>query len=115
VIYRDLGDRLGEASVLRELGGITDAGTFNNAGGLSDEPAGQQQALALFQQALQLAREVNSPLNEARALDGAARYKERAGQRTAALADLREAVAIYQRIGAAEAGPASAFMATLED
>ena len=54
-------------------------------------------------------------MEEARALEGAARCAARAGDQAAALTDLSEAIAIYQRIGAAEAGTATAYLATLED
>ena len=37
------------------------------------------------------------------------------GDQAAALTALSEAIAIYQRIGAAEAGTATAYLATLED
>jgi hypothetical protein len=47
-----------------------------------------------------------------RALEGAARCTARTGDQAA---DLSEAVAIYQRIAAAEAGTATAYLATLED
>ncbi|MFF4575693.1 hypothetical protein [Streptomyces sp. NPDC001410] len=65
-------------------------------------------------QALQLARQVHSPLDEARALEGAARCQARTGERMAALANLRQAVGIYQRIGSAEAEQAAAFLTALE-
>ena len=54
-------------------------------------------------------------MDEAGALEGAARCTARMGDKAAARTDLREAIAIYQRIGAAEAGPATAYLATLED
>ena len=65
------------------------------------------------QKALDIAREVKSPLDEARALEGASRCTERTGDREAGLAYLHEAVTIYHRIGAAEAGAAAAYLATL--
>ena len=53
-------------------------------------------------------------LDEARALEGAARCTVRMGDQAAALTDLSEAVAIYQHVGASEAGTATAYLATLE-
>ena len=142
-IYRDLGSRLGEADALHYLGNVRsvtgdypaatsllkqalairedlgdrfgEAEALNSTGALVAESAGPQEALALYRQALQLARQVHSPLEEARALEGAARCAARAGDQAAALTDLSEAIAIYQRIGAAEAGTATAYLATLED
>jgi ABC-type hemin transport system substrate-binding protein len=76
--------------------------------------AGPQEALAVYRQALQLARQVRSPLDEARALEGTARCLARTGDRAAARGDLSEADAIFQRIGAAEAGPAAADLAAMK-
>jgi hypothetical protein len=40
---------------------------------------------------------------------------EHTGDRAAAITDLNEAIAIYQRIGAAETVPTRAYLATLEN
>ena len=61
------------------------------------------------------ARQARSPLYEARALEGVSRCRARTGQQEVALSDISEAVASYQRIGAAEEGPARAYMARLGD
>ncbi len=142
-IYQDLGERLGQAGALCELGRVRsatgdypaatglleralelfrelgdvqgEAEALNSTGALLAESAGPQEALALYRHALQLARQVHSPLDEARALEGAARCTARTGDQAAALTDLSEAIAIYERIGAAEAGTATAYLATLED
>ena len=142
-ICQDLGSRLGEANALQELGRVRsvtgdfpaaaglleraltlyrelgdvqgEAEALNTTGALVAESAGPQEALALYRQALQLARQIHSPLDEARALEGAARSTARTGDQAAALTDLSEAIAIYLRIGAAEAGTATAYLATLED
>ena len=92
-----------------------EAEALNSTGALLAESAGPQEALALYRQALQLARQVHSPLDEARALEGAARCMARMGDQAAARTDLSKAIAIYQRIGAAEAGTATAYLATFED
>jgi tetratricopeptide (TPR) repeat protein len=114
MIYRDLGGRFGEASALIELGRLRGAEVLNDMGAVMYESAGLQEALALYRQALQLARQAGTPVAEARALEGAARCSASTGDQAAALSSLREAIAIYQRIAAAEAGPAAAYLATLE-
>ena len=101
-LFREVGDRQGEAEAL------------NATGELLAESAGPREALAAYRQALQLARQVRSPLDEARALEGAARCAARAGDQAAARASLSEAITIYRRIGAAEAGPATEFLASLD-
>ncbi len=141
-LCQDLGDRRGEADALRHLGRVRyltgnypaatslleralalfrelgdlqgEAEALNSTGTLLAKSAGPQEALALYRKALHLARQVHSPLDEARALEGAARCMARTGDKAAALTDLGEAVAIYQRIGAVEVGTASAYLATLE-
>jgi DNA-binding SARP family transcriptional activator/tetratricopeptide (TPR) repeat protein len=100
-IYRELGHRHGEVEAL-----VTEAG-------LTAVTAGPDRALVLYGAALRLARELHSPLDEAKALEGGALCAHRAGDRTAASADLGEAVAIFERIGAPEAGPAAARLAAL--
>lgn len=55
------------------------------------------------QQALKLAREIRSPRFEADALAGLGRYALGAGRTAEAQTSLRQALAILQRIGAAEA------------
>jgi tetratricopeptide (TPR) repeat protein len=139
-LYRDLRHPSGEASALSELGRVRtmtkdysaaasllersvclfreagdpqgEAEALNATGALLAESAGRQQALAAYLRALELARQVRSPLDEARALEGVARC---ASDRGAACAALSQAVAIYQRIGAAEAAPAGRYLAALED
>ena len=62
-----------------------------------------QHALIRYQQALDLARAVHSPLNEAHALEGIGRCAAAAGEAATATTNLTEALKIYQRIGASEA------------
>jgi hypothetical protein len=59
-------------------------------------------------QALELAREIPSPWDEAHALAGQGRCALAAGRRTGARASLGQALAIFQRIGAAETDDVSA-------
>jgi DNA-binding SARP family transcriptional activator/tetratricopeptide (TPR) repeat protein len=140
-LYREMGSQLGEANVLhdvgrarlaagdftaavdplersltlfRELGDVRgQAEVLNSTAELTAKTVGQHEALKLYRQALDLARQAQSRLAEAHALQGAARCAERIGDRPAALADLGEAVAIYQHTGAAEAAAAAAELAVL--
>jgi DNA-binding SARP family transcriptional activator/tetratricopeptide (TPR) repeat protein len=142
-IHQDIGNRLGEANALHDLGRIRhrtgdypaaagllersvalfrevgdaqgEAEALNATGALLAVSAGPREALAVYRKALQLARQVGSLLDEARALEGAARCLARTGDQAAARADLVEAAAIYQRIGAAEAGPATADLAAMDE
>jgi tetratricopeptide (TPR) repeat protein/transcriptional regulator with XRE-family HTH domain len=89
-LLRDLGDRSGQAKVL------------NSLGELSLRTSADDEAARQFGEALALARELGTPHEEARALEGIGRSlmgrdpAEAAGR-------LREALEIYQRIGAPEA------------
>ena len=76
--------------------------------------AGAEAALPLYERALALAREVHSPLEEARVLEGVARCAATIGDRTRALAAIRQAVTLYLRTGAAEAGAAQELLAALD-
>lgn len=55
-----------------------------------------------FGEALSLAREIRCPLEEARALEGIGRCELASGERGRADEVLREAVAVYERLGVAE-------------
>jgi len=100
-LFRELGDPQGEADVL------------NRYGALVADSVGPEEAIDLFQQALLLARSLNSPIDEAHALEGTARCLAGIHGREAALADLTEAVTIYERIGVTEAVAAAAYLADL--
>ncbi|WP_231399582.1 ATP-binding protein [Longispora fulva] len=101
-VNTDAGDRQGEADVVISMAA------------LAVDIAGPHEGLALYREAQHLAHTSNSPLEEARALEGAARCTAHLGQRDTALTDLRAAVAIYHRLGAAEAQPAADYLNTLE-
>nr|WP_250853706.1 hypothetical protein [Streptomyces rhizosphaericus] len=102
-LFKEIGDTQGEAEALN--------GTAN----LLAKSAEVHQALDTYQQALLLARQIRSPLDEAHALEGVARCQARTGNtRQAAIASLREALAIYQRIGAAETPAATQYLTRLE-
>jgi DNA-binding SARP family transcriptional activator len=101
-LFQDLGEPQGVVEVLISTGALV------------AETTGPAEGRALYRQALDLARDIGSPIDEAMALEGGARCAARAGDRAAAVRDLSQAVALYRRIGAAEAAAASAFLATLE-
>ena len=137
-LYRSLGDRHGEATALRELGRVrTETGAYaaagdllhqslilfqevgnvqgeaevlNSTGALVAKSAAPQRALVVYRQALDVARQAMSPLDEAHALEGIVRSSDH----HAALADLRQAVSIYRRIGVPEATSAAEYLAQLQ-
>jgi tetratricopeptide (TPR) repeat protein len=90
-IFRDLGDRRGEAEALNERG------TLHRASG------DLAQAEGCHRQALELARAIASHWTEAHALGGLGRCALAAGHATQAKVLLRQALEIFRRIGAAEA------------
>jgi tetratricopeptide (TPR) repeat protein len=90
-IYRDIGNRNGEAEALN------DKGTLHRVSG------DLAQAEGCHQQALDLARAIASSRNQAHALAGLGRCALAAGHATRGEALLRQALEIFQRIGAAEA------------
>jgi tetratricopeptide (TPR) repeat protein len=90
-IYRDLGDRDGEAEVLNETGTL-----HRVSGNLA-------RARECHRQALELARAITSSWDEAHALAGLGRCAAAAGHPAQAEALLRKALEIFQRTGAAEA------------
>jgi tetratricopeptide (TPR) repeat protein len=129
-LFRSLGDRLGQAwahdglglvhmatgdypaaaasiqwalRLHRELGARhSQAATLNNLGELSLQTSATQQARDYHGQALAIARDLGAPLEEARALEGIGESQPR-DDTVAAAASLRQALAIYQRIGSPRA------------
>jgi tetratricopeptide (TPR) repeat protein len=95
-IFRDIGDRGGEAEALNEVGTL-----HRGRGDLS-------RSQTCHGQALELARQADSPWDEAHALAGLGRCALAAGQAADATASLLQARAIFQRIGAAEAAAVAA-------
>jgi tetratricopeptide (TPR) repeat protein/transcriptional regulator with XRE-family HTH domain len=86
-MYRDLGDRVGEARTLNAIGETSptaDAETFH-------------------MQALDVATEMGSPIEQARAREGIGRYRLQQGQPGQAAESLLQALAIYDRIGSPRA------------
>jgi len=90
-IYRALGDRGGETEALTKRGAL-----YRVSGDLA-------QAEGCHERALELARAIDSSWDEAHALAGLGRCALAAGRTAEGEAGLRQALAIFQRIGAAEA------------
>ncbi len=90
-IYRDIGDRGGEAEALNKRGVL-----YRVSGDLT-------QAEGCHQQALELARTIADSWDEADALAGLGRCALAVGHAAQAEGLLRQALEIFQRIGAAEA------------
>jgi class 3 adenylate cyclase/tetratricopeptide (TPR) repeat protein len=142
-IYRDLGSRLGQANTLRNLGAVRqltgdypaaaqaleqalsiyrdlgnrggEAATLNERGTLHRVSGDLAQAEGCHQHALDLARQRRSSWDEAHALSGLGRCALAVGQATQARVLLRQALEIFQRIGAAEAAEVSAELQALGD
>ena len=130
-LHRDLGDRLGEATVLGDLGivhfgtgdhlaagetftqalnlhreleaPLGEAEVLNNLGELSLASAASAQARTYHNHALAIATEIGSPLEEARALEGIGRYHLSHGHSDDGVEQLRRALTIYQSIGSPNA------------
>ncbi len=130
-IYRNLGQRRGQASALRELGIVRrltgdypaatqfldqalgiyrdlrhrggEAATLNERGALYRVMGELVIAKRCHQQALEIARAIASSPDEAEALAGLARCALAAVETTQGEILLRQALEIFQRIGAAEA------------
>jgi tetratricopeptide (TPR) repeat protein len=90
-LYREVGDRLGQAEALNNLGEL-----------LACSPAGHQ-AQNHHAQALIIARDIGAPLEEARALEGIGHCRLQNGNPGEGADCLRQALAIYQRIGSPRA------------
>jgi tetratricopeptide (TPR) repeat protein len=130
-LSRDLGDRHGQAVALNQLGVVQrltgdypaaaaslaralelfgdledrrgQAGASINMGELLFLSSAYREACGYFAQGLSIARDISTPVEEAGALEGIGRchiQEENPGQ---GVADLRQALAIYRRIGAPEA------------
>jgi ATP/maltotriose-dependent transcriptional regulator MalT len=82
--------------------------TLNDSGALSRIRGDLGQARSYHQQALDLAHQHSIAPGEAHALAGLARCAWVEGRTAAAEAGLRQALALFQRIGAAEAADVSA-------
>jgi tetratricopeptide (TPR) repeat protein/transcriptional regulator with XRE-family HTH domain len=129
-LWRQLGDRLGQAWALDELGRVhqetgeysaagacleealelhRDLGSrhgeivaLNDLGELATRTSVPEKASEIHREALAKAIELGAPAEQARALAGLGR-SQLAGDNAAAARNLREALAIYQRIGTPEA------------
>jgi tetratricopeptide (TPR) repeat protein len=87
-MFRDIGDRDGQAGVLNDLGEVL------------LRSADSRQARDHHAQALAIAREISVPVEEARALEGLGHCLLQDGNPSDAAAHWRQALTIYQRIGA---------------
>ena len=87
-LYRDIGDRGGQAEAL------------NSLGELLSRTSTSSRARDRHTQALAIARDIGHPLQEARALEGIGQCHLRDGHPGDGTAYLRQALTIYQRIGA---------------
>jgi tetratricopeptide (TPR) repeat protein len=90
-LFRDLGDRHGQAGALINLGELLL---------VSSE---YREARGYFTQALGIARGIDTPVEEAKALEAIGRSHVQEGNRGQGAADIQQALAIYRRIGAPEA------------
>ena len=86
-LCRDVGDRGGQAE------------TLNSLGELASRTADGRQARDHHARALAIARDLGTPAEEARALEGIGQSHLHGGNLAQAAAPLRDALAIYQRIG----------------
>jgi tetratricopeptide (TPR) repeat protein len=131
-LYRELGDRLGEAGALYHLGILVwrlgadfprsmellrealdryrtigsrlgQAEVHNHTGVVLLEHGQPGQAAVEYRLALQFAREANSSIEEAHALEGGAHSALQMGDNGTAIEHLREALRIYQRVNASDA------------
>ena len=63
----------------------------------------RKSAIEHHRRALELAREIHGPLEEARALEGIGRCLLHQGARESGLEHLRDALSVYQKLGVSEA------------
>jgi hypothetical protein len=82
-----------------------EADVLNSLGELSSRTAETLQARDYHSQALAIARDLDAPLEEARALEGIGHSHLRDGHIGEGIAHLKQALAIYQRIGTPRAWP----------
>jgi tetratricopeptide (TPR) repeat protein len=90
-LFRHLGHRHGQAETLNNLGSLLRHTPGNNTG-----------AIARYQQALSLARDIHAPLEEARALGGLGQCFLDAPDSSSAIVHLEQALSIFQLIGVPE-------------
>ncbi|WP_405166317.1 tetratricopeptide repeat protein [Nocardia sp. NBC_01499] len=101
-LFREIGYRFGEVETL-----ISTAKLLLATG----EPG---EALTMFTDTLTTARDIDSPIQQARALEGTARCQAALGDTATATTNLRHAIDIYRRLGAAETDTATTYLAMLE-
>jgi tetratricopeptide (TPR) repeat protein/transcriptional regulator with XRE-family HTH domain len=89
-LYRKLGHRLGQAEALNNLADVQSVSS-------------PDEARMLYEQALDIARGIATPLEEARALEGIGTHDIQNADPDAGRQCLRDALAIYRRIGSPHA------------
>jgi len=102
-LFRDLGERRGEAAASITLGE------------LKFLSSAYREAHGYCTQALSIARDISAPVEQARALEGTGRCHHQEGNPGQGSADLRQALAIYRRIGAPEAQRVEAILPASDD
>ena len=115
-VRRLTGDHEGAGQALRAAQGLCRrigyrqcrAEALNETGTLRRTQGEIRQARTCHQQALQLARDITSPWHEAASLAGLGRCAQALSRAAGARDYLRQALEIFQRIGAVEATPISA-------
>ncbi len=100
-LFQATKDMQGEAEVLNSIGDVLQYGPRAEG------------ALTVYERALRLALQANSPKDQAQALEGAARCHERAGERNAALACWAKAITLRGRMDIRPTVPVSAVLASL--
>jgi tetratricopeptide (TPR) repeat protein len=90
-LFRDQGDRHGQT------------GASINLGEILFLSSAYREARSYFAQALSITRDINTPVEEARALEGIGRCHIEEGSPSQGAAHIRQALAIYRRLGAPEA------------
>jgi tetratricopeptide (TPR) repeat protein len=90
-LFRDFGDRLGQAEALNRLGQ------------LAGRTADTHQARKAYTQALSIARDINASLEEAHALEGIGHCHLQVSETGQGLDCLRQALRIYRRIDVPDA------------
>jgi hypothetical protein len=97
-LHRDLVNRIGEAEVLNTMGELAQASSATT------------EAQDLHHDALAIATEIASPLQEARAMEGIAQCLLQGSQPRHGDVLLQRALAIYQRIGSPHAERVATFL-----
>jgi DNA-binding SARP family transcriptional activator/Flp pilus assembly protein TadD len=88
--------------------------TLNRLGAVALDQSETEIAIERFEEALRLTRVAGMPIDQAHALDGLARCRERLGDPDGARESLREAAELYRRMGAFELADAERRLTALD-